>query len=261
MEFYKYKNLFKRKSNKIAAFIINYNMPENSDKLYEYLLSNVKYPLDIFLVDNGSDLIAPSRYTNVFIKKNIQTTGGWLRAFEEADKKPYKYFAYMFLFTSFQFTPQSKDPVSSMIEIFEREKDAVGVIPSISEDSEIYWDHLKNRGTNDFRRTWLIDNIASIWKADWLDSIGRVNKDLIYAYGIDVEMCYWARKQNKSVWIDEKIEVKKITDIGYKMNRMNMSASDRGQLGWANTVEVLSHKYGPNWYDELYNKYIDDSWR
>ena len=257
----KYFNFLKPKSNKVAVFIVNYNMVEKADKLYEYIVQKVKYPIDIYLIDNGSDLMKPSKYTNVFIEKNCQTTGGWLRAFQEADKKPYRYFAYMFLFTSLEFTSKSKDPVSSMIKIFTKHKDAVGVIPSISKDSIVYWEHLKNRGSHDFRRTWFIDNIASIWKADWLDRIGRINKDLIYAYGIDVEMCYLARKQNKSIWIDENIEVKKITDIGYKMNRMNMTAEDRRKLAWDNTVEVFSKKYGPDWYDKLYNQYIEDSWR
>lgn len=257
----KFLNFLKPKSKRVAVFIVNYNMPEKTNSLYEYLIKNVKYPIDVYIVDNGSDLVPPSKYTNVRIKKNKQTMGGWMKAFQEADKKLYKYFAYMFLFTSMEFTVKSKDPISSMIEKLKEDHDAVAVIPAISKDSDIYWEHLKNRGSNNFRRTWFVDNIASLWRAEWLDRNGRVNKDLVYAYGVDVEMCWKARKAKKSIWIDERIEVQKITDVGYKMNRMNMSAEDRRKLAWENTVEVFSKKYGPDWYDKLYNQDIDDSWR
>ena len=257
----KLRYLLKPKSKKVAVFIVNYNMPERANALYEYLMNNVKYPIDIYLVDNGSDITKPSQYTNVWIKKNKQTMGGWLEAFKEADRKPYRYYAYSFLFTSMMFTDKSGDYITSMIQKLKEDKDAVVVIPSISKDSDIYWEHLKNRGTNDFRRTWFIDNIAPLWKADWLDRNGRVNPDLTYAYGVDIEMCYKARRANKSIWIDEKIEVSKTTDIGYKMNRMNMSAEDRRKNAWDNMEQVFRKKYGENWYDMLYNRYIKDEWR
>lgn len=257
----KFLNFLKPRSKKVAVFIVNYNMVEKADKLYEYLTKEVHYPLDVYLIDNGSDLMKPSKYTNVYIKKNCQTTGGWLRGLKEADKKPYRYFAYMFLITSTNFTKKSLDPIKSMVEILEDNKDAVGVHPALSYDSTTHWEHLKNRGTNKPRRTWFIDNIASLYRANWFDKIGRFDKNLIYAHGIDIETGYLARKQNRSIWIDERIEVRKITDIGYKMKRMNMSAEDRRTLAWENTVEVLSKKYGPDWYDKLYNQYIEDSWR
>ena len=248
-------------SKKIAIFIVNYNVPERADKLYEYIKRNVKYPVDVYVIDNGSDLVPPSKYTNVTIKKNIQTTGGWLKGLEASDKKPYRYFAYMFLITSAEFGEKSKDPVESMALFLKNTPQAVGIHPSLSKDSTTYWEHLKNRKGEGFRRTWFIDNIASMYRADWFNEIGRFDKDLIYAHGIDLETGYLARKAGFSIWIDENIEVKKVTDIGYKMKRMNMSAEDRRKLAWDNTVEVFSKKYGPDWYDKLYNQYIDDSWR
>lgn len=257
----KYLNLLKPKSDKIAVFIINYNMPERTDKLYEYLVKNVKYPIDIYLVDNGSDLVKPSKYTNVWMKKNLQTMGGWLRAFEESDKKPYRYFAYMFLFTSVEFTDKTKDLISIMAQNLKDNKDAVVVIPALSKDSDIYWEHLKNRGSKDLRRTWFIDNIAPLWRADWLDRNGRVNKDLIYAYGVDLEMCWKARKQNKSILINESIEIKKDTNIGYLMNRMNMTLKDRERLGLENVEKIMSKKYGEDWIDRMHNEYVKEEWR
>jgi len=248
----------KPQSQKVAIFIVNYNMPERADNLYKYLRSHVKYPIDIYLIDNGSDLTNPSQYTNVWIEKNIQTTGGWLKGLKISDRKLYRYFAYMFLITSTEFVKESKDPISSMIKCLQTNKNAVGVHPSLTQDSTTYWEHLKNRKQKGFRKTWFIDNIASLYKADWFNSIGRFDKDLIYAHGIDLETGYIARKQGKTIWIDENIQVRKISNIGYSMDRMNMSAEDRNKLAWENTNEVMTRKYGPTWNTILTKDYIDN---
>ena len=97
-----------------------------------------------------------------------------------------------------------------------------------------------------------------MYKADWFNSIGRFDKDLIYAHGIDLETGYIARKQGKTIWIDENIQVRKISNIGYSMDRMNMSAEDRNKLAWENTNEVMTRKYGPTWNTILTKDYIDN---
>lgn len=239
----------KPRSRKVAIFIVNYNMDERADDLYQYIIENETYPIDIFLIDNGSDIRPPAQNTNVFIKKNIQTTRGWLTGLGEADKKPYKYFAYMFLITSAKFSSESKTPVGSMVKKLIDDDNAVGVHASLSEDSTTAWKHLINRGTNDFRQTWFIDNICSLFRADWFDKIGRFDKDLVYAWGIDLETCLLARRQSRTLWIDEKIKVGKETDVGYKMKRMNMSANDRQVLARKNMTKVLEKKYGENWWN------------
>lgn len=257
----KLSNYLKYNSKKVAVFIINYNMPEKTDSLYEYLKKNGEYPIDIYVIDNGSDLASKSRYTNVFIEKNVQTTGGWLRGLEEADKKPYKYFAYMFLITSAEFTKESKGPVASMAEILHNDSNAVGVHASLTKNSTTYWNHLKNRKTESYRRTWFIDNIASLYRADWFDSIGRFDKDLIYAWGIDLETCYKARKQKRGIYIDDRIQVRKITNIGYKMKRMNMTSTQREILAGKNMKKILLKKYGAQWERKMLYDYVEESWK
>ena len=43
-------------SKKVAVFIVNYNMPERVDALFYYLKRNETWPIDIYLIDNGSDI-------------------------------------------------------------------------------------------------------------------------------------------------------------------------------------------------------------
>jgi len=122
------------------------------------------------------------------------------------------------------------------------------------------WTHLQTRDGIEPRRTWMVDNIASLYRADWFDAQGRWDARLVYAHGIDLEMCYWARKQGKSLWVDERVQVEKITNIGYTMNRMNMSALQRAANAQANMDHVLIPRYGRDYWQRLTEDYREDAW-
>lgn len=245
---------------KVAAFIVNYNMPERADKLAFYIKNKINWPVDIYLIDNGSDIQAPAKNSNVFLKKNVQTCNGWLEGLKEADRSGNKYFAYWFLITSARFVGDS-DPLTSMIKVLIKRKNAVGVHPSLSENSTTAWNHLKCRSTNRLRRTWMIDNIASLYLADWFNSIGRFDSNMIYAWGIDLETCLLARRQSKSLWVDDRVMIEKVTNIGYKMNRMNMTSNKRSEIANKNMRYFLKRKYGSDYWNIVINESVDESWR
>lgn len=237
--------------NKVAAIITNYNMPERTDALVEYIHTHVKTPVDVIVVDNGSDLVEPAKSTTVWLTKNVQTTGGWLAGLDSLSGK---YFAYWFLITSAEFTDDSLDPLTPMVRKFKKDANAVGVHNALTADSTTAWKHLLTDGSKGCRETWMIDNISALYRADWFDSIGRFDPDLVYAWGIDLETCYKAREQGRSLWVCEKAKVKKITDIGYSMNRMNMSSNDRVRFASENMTAVLTRKYGAEWREMMFLK-------
>lgn len=248
--------------HKVAIFIVNFNMPERADALTEHILANVKWPYKLFVIDNGSNLCAPAGHTNVFLPENVQTTGGWLAGLEEADKRGEDWLAYWFLITSAEFTQNYADPLSPMAGLLLEDEEAVGVHSALTADSTTAWTHLISRnGGSGARRTWMIDNIASLWRADWFDENSRFDPALKYAWGIDLETSFKARQQGRSLWVDERSLIKKVTNIGYDMGRMNMSASNREQLAGANMARVLSGRYGHTWWDRMLNERVNDAWR
>ncbi len=244
---------------RVAAFIVNYNMPERADELADYIKNKINWPVDVYLVDNGSDISKLAKNTNVILKKNVQTCNGWLKGLRAADKSNKKYFAYWFLITSARFI--GGDPLKSMIEVLIDDKNAVGVHPSLTLESTTAWNHLINRKTMKIRRTWMIDNIASLYRASWFNKIGRFDRKMIYAWGIDLETCYLARKQNKSLWIDDRVMIEKVTDIGYKMNRMNMTSNERASRAEKNMREILNIKYGNDYWNIMLNDGVAEEWR
>ena len=242
--------------NKVAIFITNYNMPERTDALAVYILDRVQWPYELFVIDNGSDLCPPSKYTNVRLPQNVQTTGGWLAGLEVA-KEQGDWLAYWFLITSAEFV-DDRDTLTPMAALLEIHPDLVGVHPALTEDSTTHWEHLKHRNGNVTRQTWMIDNIASLWRADWFDANGGFDPELRYGWGIDFELSYKAREQERLLWVHEGVEIRKVTDIGYSMDRMNMTADERVGLASANMADVLSRRYGPAWHWKMLNEHVED---
>lgn len=245
--------------DRVAAVITNYNMPERTDAICEHLHEYAEWPLDLIVVDNASDLVAPSQYTTLKLESNRQTTGGWLAGLEAAREQG-QYLAYWFLITSAEFIG-SYDPLAPLASFLLDNPQAVGVHPALTWDSTTAWGHLKGRSLGGPRRTWMIDNIASLWRADWFDSCAGFDPALIYGWGIDLETCWKARRDGRSLWVHEGARVKKITDIGYAMERMNMSADQRQILAGSNMAQVLSERYGPNWQSRMYDEYVQEDWR
>ena len=242
-------------TDKVAIFVVNYNMPERADALAEAIRDRVKWPHDLYVIDNGSDIAEPSKYTNVWIPDNVQTTGGWLCGLAAADSFG-PYMAYWFLITSAELVGAG-DPLARMMEMLH--DDVVGVHPAMTTDSTTSWEHLKTRG-HEHRRTWFIDNIASLWRADWFDENGRFDPELEYAWGIDLETCLQARRQGKMLYVCEPATVRKVTNIGYTMDRMNMTANEREEKAGANMREVLSKRYGPYWWQIMTGAHVEQAW-
>ena len=107
----------------------------------------------------------------------------------------------------------------------------------------------------------MIDNIASLYRAEWFDGIGRFDPELRYAWGIDLETCWKARQQGRSLWVHEGSRIKKETNVGYQMNRMGMSADDRNYHARANMAEVLERRDGADWWSRMLNEGVSREWR
>jgi hypothetical protein len=246
--------------DRVAVFIANYNMPERADALAEFIMRKSLTPVDVYLVDNASDIEPPAVNTNVWIKPhNKQTTAAWLTGLKAAQKHG-KYFAYVFCITSADFPETTCDPITPLFDLLKENDNAVGVHPALTADSTTSWTQLITRGGNSPRRTWMIDNIFAMYRADWFDSIGWFDPDMRYAWGIDLETCYLARRSGYELYIHEGVQIRKVTNIAYKMERMRMSADERSQKAGENMRFFLEKKYGPDYWQMMTKHYIESEW-
>lgn len=256
--------------NRIAIILPNYNMPEAVEHMGRYLEENAEWPHDFIVVDNGSDLIMPSPYTRVRLPKNVQTTGGWLAGLQMADDlakaRQEPYLGYIFTITSASFDRRvRKCPISPMAKLLLGVEKAVGVHAALTVDSTTAWHHLVTRHVKRAdpkpRRTWMIENIWALYRASWFDRVGRFDPALTFAWGCDLETSYIARQQGRSLWIDERVLVRKVTDIGYEMDRMNMTADERQFRARTEMAHILTKKYGINWEKLMRSEKVNDAWR
>lgn len=246
------------KENRVAMIIPNYNMPERADQLAEYIRDHVSWPTDVILVDNGSNQSPPSKYTALQLTSNVQTTHGWLMGLHYADSletfENFKYLAYNFVITSTEILDQQGDIIEKLVQPLLDDTEVVGVHPSLTTDSTTWWKHMINRPTTDespLRYTNMIDNICSLYRADWFNSIGRFEPSLTYAWGIDMETSYFARRDAKKILLHDGVQVRKITDIGYKMDRMGMTGEDRFKNAKEQIDVYFKKKYGDRHIDQV----------
>ena len=247
-------------SDKVAIIITNYNMPEATGKIWNYVQEYVDYPHDFIIVDNASDLITPSKHTALYLNKNVQTCGGWLAGLNYADTLGEDYLAYVIVGTSIELIPDH-DHIRVMAEFLLNDDNAVGVAPAVVDSVIPCWQQIKDRGTEKPRRTWGIDHLFTMWRADWFNSVDRFDHELSYAWGLAEETCWQARRDGKSLWVHEGIKMKKHHNIGYEMNRMNMTGEERGKNAMNNVSKVMFKKYGKDWMEKFSEEFVDESWK
>jgi GT2 family glycosyltransferase len=244
--------------DKVSVIIVNYNMPERADSLFEAANAS-GFSHDVILVDNGSDLVPASKNTTLYLPENVQTTRGWLAGLQIARERK-ESLAYMFCITSAEF--MEGDPIAECANILLTKPNAVAVHPALTLDSTTWWPHLITRSLDaKERRTFMIDNITSMYRADWFDKHNRFDPVLTYAHGIDIDTCLAAREQGKELWITERALVRKINNIGYTMDRMNMTAEERSHNAWEQMKSVMQPKYGDDWWSYLQRAYVTDNER
>ena len=227
----------------VALILSNYNMPERTDAIVQYLNNNRSGDyVDMFIVDNGSDLKPPAYWTSIHLPKNRQTMGGWLAGWDLARLDTKYYDAYIFAITSAEIVQGQGDIIQPLLDLMYSADDIVGVHPMLTQDSTTAWNHMKTGG-----EAWMIDNIFAMYQADWFDAQGGFDPRMIYGWGPDLEMAHFARQTNRRLMICDKVQVRKITDIGYTMNRMNMTASERTVKARENMEKIFEKRYGEEW--------------
>lgn len=232
-------------------------MPERTDTLVEHIHKTVQQPYELFVVDNGSDLVSPSQYSNVMLPKNVQTTNGFLEGLKVADLYEDEFYAYWMMITSAEFIKgDPRDPLDLLLPILITDEEAFAVQPAIKFNYKQAWsDAMSPRPEGGLRRTWGTDYISTLFKAQYFNEIGRYRPELTMMWGVPGECNWKARKNGWHIYIQDDYVMRKETDIGYTMDRMNMNKNERKELAAAESDKVLEPIYGKNYRDKFGYEY------
>jgi hypothetical protein len=161
--------------------------------------------------------------------------------------------AYWVWITSSDYVESEGDVLTPMAEYMIDNPKVVGMCPGLTADSTTGWPHLK-RGNDPtkVREVKFIDNLATLWRAEWFDSIGNYDPDELRGFGVEMEASYLARYSGRTVVVDDRVQIKKTSGVAYKMKRMNADSGKRGDTAVKEMRNLLGHRYGAGKFEGGY---------
>lgn len=102
----------------VAILLLNFNLPEMTDKLVEQIERNIKFPHKLFLLDNGSEISKRSKYATHILEKNIGMNGG-IQYLWDTVKEDGAFDGYWFLCNDI-ILDEGRDYLKEMTELYEK---------------------------------------------------------------------------------------------------------------------------------------------
>lgn len=258
------------KTNRVAVFIINYNMYDKVNSLVQQITSQSNNtPCDIIVIDNGSKIQPPSSYTTIFLNTKINTIDALLNGLQYADslelKEGFKYFSYVFCNTYVELLDHeittdtvNIDSINTLNSILIDNDDIVGVHPALTIDSKTKMKHLiyNSKNSRKIRQTNIFDNIFSMYRSDWFNK-HRFDSKLINSFANNLELSYLAKMDNFKLVVHDGVLVREIDNIRSLLGREDEDIVDQ-QLIKQQITNRFREKYGDNYRYILSGNYVKE---
>jgi len=167
---------------KTAAFILNCNLPDYTDMLYESLKPYERTDYDLFVIDNGSSKEGKSKHTSLELEENVYFGGGFNAAMQYTlDNKEYD--SMMFLNNDitvhpYNFVKALREEMLSGYDI---------VSPSfynIEPNKQCHWKSMHSWSAKSTRPVDYIDFQCPLISRRLLEEVKEISPDLKYGWGI-----------------------------------------------------------------------------
>jgi len=231
----------------IAIIIVNYNVPEQTDSLVEYITNNIKEPYKLHIVDNGSNDEFISKYTTIRIDTNRNKLGGLLTGMHVAARDNPNYFWN--ISTNMQFIPTDLDHSYELKKLFM--SNVVAVTPYWKGDIADWTHRIYAREENSTFHIVKQIGAYAMFNSNWLDSIGWFDPCLTSTWGIEFELKYLAKKMGKLFLIKDS--------VGYDITKSKVTSLNRDRISLElyqkecndEMERVMIRKYGADWREVL----------
>jgi len=167
---------------KTAAFILNHNLPDYTDMLYESLKPYERTDYDLFVIDNGSSKEGKSKHTSLELEENVYFGGGFNAAMQYTLESK-EYDSMMFLNNDltvhpYNFVKALREEMLSGYDI---------VSPSfynIEPNKQCHWKSMHSWSAKDTRSVDYIDFQCPLISRRLLEEVKEISPDLKYGWGI-----------------------------------------------------------------------------
>lgn len=196
--------------NKTAAFILNHNLPDYTDMLYESLKPYERTDYDLFVIDNGSTPEGKSKHTSFELGENVYFGGGFNAAMQytlenkEYDSMlflnndltvhPYNFVrslrGYLWLYTGGSMA-DDREPFEDTHRPY---YDIIS--PSfynIEPKGQCHWKSMHSWSAKDTRPVDYIDFQCPLISRRLLEQVKEIDGDLLYGWGICFYFALMAR--------------------------------------------------------------------
>ncbi len=256
---------------KVATIILNRNLPDITDVLYESIEKNNRETTDIFVVEAGSTKEKLSKYCTWWANWNESTEQGLRvpRGFNYAlcelwKEKKFQNYDYFFLLTND--TELEEIPV---IEILINEIDLhprVGILSPCSK----YWGETELLGQQETKYFWYVNQLAWIIRREYIEDVMELESptymNFLYdgsnfrGYDSDIELIVkgyvndWAAAITTKVWIEENED-----HLKTKADLIKTETYEENILKYVSEGKKwMRRKYGFNsrWTMQMYAKFF-----
>ena len=272
MEFKQRKILLS--NNRMAVIMVNYNMDHVIRQNINYLHRAVKYPFDIFIVDQSSDdkwRFKAKENENIIqanLNYNFRAPLAYNMCLKLADSyaewnqtPEYKY--YLVCATSGLMDPEGnkeEDIYTPCIEFLEENEDAVMIQPAYQAESQAMNAHIFNTGSVKPRKVMHFEYLLSVFRGDWLREQNGWNTAMLI-HGQDLWFSYLARMEGKTMWVHEGFEIKKEEHNSYNSGRMSDNPGSRSANAMETLIPFGQTMLGPDWWNRIWTDYAEPGWR
>lgn len=188
---------------KTAAFILNHNLPDYTDMLYESLNPYKRHDYDLFVIDNGSNQKGKSKHTSFELGENFYFGGGFNAAMQYTLENK-EYDSMLFLNNDltvhpYNFVKELRDEMFISKDI----KYPPGTIkydiisPSfynIEPNGQCHWKSMHSWSSYDTRPVDYIDFQCPLISRRLIEQVKEIDSDLLYGWGICFYFALMAKK-------------------------------------------------------------------
>lgn len=179
---------------KTAAFILNHNLPDYTDMLYESLKPYERTDYDLFVIDNASSTEGKSKHTSFELEENVYFGGG-LNAAMQYTLENKEYDSMMFLSNDLTIHPYNF--VKALREEMLSGYDIVS--PSfynVEPNKQCFWKSMHSWSAKDTRLVDYIDFQCPLISRRLLEEVKEISPDLKYGWGICFYFALLAKQKN-----------------------------------------------------------------
>lgn len=193
---------------KTAAFILNHNLPDYTDMLFESLKPYERQDYDLFVIDNGSSASGKSKHTSFELGENVYFGGGFNAAMQYTLENK-KYDSMLFLNNDLTVHPYNfvRELRNEMVEPSGKlmimppagtiKHDIVS--PSfynIEPNKQCHWKSMHSWSSKFAREVDYIDFQCPLISRRLLEEVKEIDSDLMYGWGVCFYFALVAKRLN-----------------------------------------------------------------